>query len=181
MLHDDYTAAAALLQNDPQEGLRRLMELFGGPVHAICTAILRGHAEDADEAAADTFVRLWRNASSLPAGTALRGYVVRTARSCAIDRYRALTRRGVLFPLDGREEDMDFAVELESLLETRELAGMILALPPPDGKIFLRRYLYCEETRAIAEHYGLPDATVRTKLARARKKLRALLEKEVSL
>ena len=57
MLHDDYTAAAALLQNDPQEGLRRLMELFGGPVHAICTAILRGHAEDADEAAADTFVR----------------------------------------------------------------------------------------------------------------------------
>ena len=109
MLHDDYTAAAALLQNDPQEGLRRLMELFGGPVHAICTAILRGHAEDADEAAADTFVRLWRNASSLPAGTALR------------------------------------------------------------------------ETRAIAEHYGLPDATVRTKLARARKKLRALLEKEVSL
>ena len=51
MLHDDYTAAAALLQNDPQEGLRRLMELFGGPVHAICTAILRGHAEDADEAA----------------------------------------------------------------------------------------------------------------------------------
>ena len=48
MLHDDYTAAAALLQNDPQEGLRRLMELFGGPVHAICTAILRGHAEDAD-------------------------------------------------------------------------------------------------------------------------------------
>ena len=168
MLHDDYTAAAALLQNDPQEGLRRLMELFGGPVHAICTAILRGHAEDADEAAADTFVRLWRNASSLPAGTALRGYL-------------ALTRRGMLFPLDGREEDMDFAVELESLLETRELAGMILALPPPDGEIFLRRYLYCEETRAIAEHYGLPDATVRTKLARARKKLRALLEKEVSL
>lgn len=50
---------------------------------------------------------------------------------------------------------MDFAVELESLLETRELAGMILALPPPDGEIFLRRYLYCEETRAIAEHYGL--------------------------
>lgn len=66
MLHDDYTAAAALLQNDPQEGLRRLMELFGGPVHAICTAILRGHAEDADEAAADTFVRLWRNASACP-------------------------------------------------------------------------------------------------------------------
>ncbi|MFQ7726365.1 MAG: RNA polymerase sigma factor [Ruthenibacterium lactatiformans] len=169
---------AALLRNDPQEGLQADGIVR---VHAICTAILRGHAEDADEAAADTFVRLWRNASSLPAGTALRGYVVRTARSCAIDRYRALTRRGVLFPLDGREEDMDFAVELESLLETRELAGMILALPPPDGEIFLRRYLYCEETRAIAEHYGLPDATVRTKLARARKKLRALLEKEVSL
>lgn len=181
MLHDDYTAAAALLQNDPQEGLRRLMELFGGPVHAICTAILRGHAEDADEAPP---ILLSVCGATRPACPRVRlcgvMWCVR-ARSCAIDRYRALTRRGVLFPLDGREEDMDFAVELESLLETRELAGMILALPPPDGEIFLRRYLYCEETRAIAEHYGLPDATVRTKLARARKKLRALLEKEVSL
>lgn len=181
MLHDDYTVAAALLQSDPQEGLHRMTKLFGGPVHALCAAILRGHAEDADEAAADTFVRLWRNAAGLPTGMALRGYVVRTARSCAIDRYRALTRRGVLFPLDGREEDMDFAVELESLLETRELAGTILTLPPPDGEIFLRRYLYCEETKTIAAHYGLPEATVRTKLARARKKLRALLEKEASL
>ena len=58
---------------------------------------------------------------------------------------------------------------------------MILALPPPDGEVFLRRYLYCEgEQGPSPSTTACRMLTVRTKLARARKKLRALLEKEVS-
>ena len=157
-----------------------LLREYSGAVRAVCRAILPGHPQDAEEAEADTFYKLWRGAR-LPADEAhRRRLVVLTARQCAIDRYRALLRRGETLPLDDRD-DAELAVALESHLESRELMAQIMALPPPDGEIFLRRYLYCEETRAIAEHYGLPDATVRTKLARARKKLRALLEKEVSL
>ena len=45
---------------------------------------------------------------------------------------------------------------------------MILALPPPTGKYFYGAICTGEETRAIAEHYGSPDAaTVRIRLARA--------------
>ena len=160
--------------------LDTLLRDYGGAVRSVCRAILPGHPQDAEEAEADTFYKLWRGAH-LPADeTHRRRLVVQAARQCAIDRYRALLRRGETLPLDDRD-DAELAVALESHLESRELMAQIMALPPPDGEIFLRRYLYCEETRAIAEHYGLPDATVRTKLARARKKLRALLEKEVSL
>lgn len=69
-----------------------LLRDYGGAVRSVCRAILPGHPQDAEEAEADTFYKLWRGAH-LPADeTHRRRLVVRTARQCAIDRYRALLR-----------------------------------------------------------------------------------------
>ena len=116
--------------------LDTLLRDYGGAVRSVCRAILPGHPQDAE---ADTFYKLWRGAH-LPADeTHRRRLVVQTARQCAIDRYRALLRRGETLPLDDRD-DAELAVALESELETRELMAQIMALPPPDGELFLRRY-----------------------------------------
>ena len=126
--------------------LDKLLQEYGGAVRAVCRAILPGHPQDAEEAEADTFYKLWRGAG-LPADPAhRRRLVVLTARQCAIDRYRALLRRGETLPLDDRD-DAELAVALESTLESRELIAQIMALPPPDGELFLRRYLYGETAR----------------------------------
>lgn len=72
--------------------LDTLLRDYGGAVRSVCRAILPGHPQDAEEAEADTFYKLWRGAH-LPADeTHRRRLVVRTARQCAIDRYRALLR-----------------------------------------------------------------------------------------
>ena len=106
-------AAAALLQNDPQEGLRRLMELFGGPVHAPFARLSCGATPRTRTRPPPILLSVCgATRPACPRARLCRGYGA-YGRSCAIDRYRALTRRGVLFPLDGREEDMDFAVELK--------------------------------------------------------------------
>ena len=129
--------------------LDTLLRDYGGAVRSVCRAILPGHPQDAEEAEADTFYKLWRGAH-LPADeTHRRRLVVRTARQCAIDRYRALLRRGETLPLDDRD-DAELAVALESELETRELMAQIMALPPPDGELFLRRYVY-GETAALRQ------------------------------
>lgn len=133
------------------------------------------HPQDAEEAEADTFYKLWRGAH-LPADeTHRRRLVVRTARQCAIDRYRALLRRGETLPLDDRD-DAELAVALESELETRELMAQIMALPPPDGELFLRRYVYGETAAQLGVHFNMPAATVRTRLHRARLALQKLLK-----
>lgn len=68
--------------------LDTLLRDYGGAVRSVCRAILPGHPQDAEEAEADTFYKLWRGAH-LPADEAhRRRLVVRTARQCAIDRYR---------------------------------------------------------------------------------------------
>ena len=100
--------------------LDTLLRDYGGAVRSVCRAILPGHPQDAEEAEADTFYKLWRGAH-LPADEAhRRRLVVLTARQCAIDRYRALLRRGETLPLDDHD-DAELAVALESELETREL------------------------------------------------------------
>lgn len=43
-----------------------LLREYGGAVRAVCRAILPGHPQDAEEAEADTFYKLWRGAR-LPA------------------------------------------------------------------------------------------------------------------
>lgn len=74
--------------------LDTLLRDYGGAVRSVCRAILPGHPQDAEEAEADTFYKLWRGAH-LPADeTHRRRLVVQAARQCAIDRYRALLRRG---------------------------------------------------------------------------------------
>lgn len=84
--------------------LDTLLRDYGGAVRSVCRAILPGHPQDAEEAEADTFYKLWRGAH-LPADEAhRRRLVVRTARQCAIDRYRALLRRGETLPLDDRDD-----------------------------------------------------------------------------
>ena len=135
---------------------------YSGAVRAVCRAILPGHPQDAEEAEADTFYKLWRGAR-LPADEAhRRRLVVLTARQCAIDRYRALLRRGETLPLDDRD-DAELAVALESHLESRELMAQIMALPPPDGE-------------QLGVRFGMPAATVRTRLHRARLALQKLLK-----
>ena len=65
---------------------------------------------------------------------------------------------------------------LESELESRELMAQIMALPPPDGELFLRRYLYGETAAQLGARFSMPAATVRTRLYRARLALQKLLK-----
>ena len=51
--------------------LDTLLRDYGGAVRGVCRAILPGHPQDAEEAEADTFYKLWRGAG-LPADPAHR-------------------------------------------------------------------------------------------------------------
>ena len=42
--------------------LDTLLRDYGGAVRSVCRAILPGHPQDAEEAEADTFYKLWRGA-----------------------------------------------------------------------------------------------------------------------
>ena len=85
-------------------------------------------------------------------------------------------RTAVTYIAGKLRSDETAAVALESELETRELMAQVMALPPPDGELFLRRYVYGETAAQLGVHFNMPAATVRTRLHRARLALQKLLK-----
>ena len=70
-----------LIQQDPQAGLARLLEQYGGQLYALVRRILPD-ARDAEECLADVLVLCWRKAEELQNGrTNLKAWLIVTARN----------------------------------------------------------------------------------------------------
>ncbi len=130
--------------------------------------------EDVEEIAADVFVRLWRNAYDVQQGK-LKAWLAAVTRNCARDRLRGLHLPEPL------EEDMlelrlpgpeDGVVRAELQQLTR---AAVDAMPEPDRELFMRYYYLYQKTDEIAAVLGMNPATVRTRLARGRERLRSFL------
>ena len=176
---------ALLLKNDPAKGLEAAMDRYGLPVRTICAAILGAeHPQEVEEAAADSFVALWRGLERYDPEQPLSPWLYGIARRTALNRRRALGRAAPFLELEeelpGAEADLtDQAAEREN---ARLLRQAVEELPPPDREIFIRRYYLYETTSAIAETVGLTPKAVERKLARGRERLRRkLTERGVSL
>ena len=165
-----------LLQQDPGRGLDALSAQYGGLILSVVRRVLPARPQDAEEVAADVLVKAWQSADRLREDT-LRGFLIVTARNLAIDRWRLLSRRREVALLEGdRAEAVEFWQTLESGMVAQELTDRILALPPPEGELFLRYYLLMETAGQIAERYGLSEGAVRARLRRTREKLAAELQ-----
>lgn len=162
------------LRRGDENALCAAIDAYGNYVTAIICNLSRGmlNTQDAEEASADVFVSLWRNAGNLR-DASLRPYLAQAARNAARDRLRRF--RGVL-PLDDSAPAREAPEEDAILREQTEIVdGAVDALGEPDREIFVRFYFFGERVRGIAGRLGLNQATVKTKLRRARNKLRERL------
>ena len=106
------------------------------------------------------------------AGETLRGFLIVTARNLALDRWRQLARRRELPLFEGdRVQEIAFWEALEADDAAQQLTETLLALPPPEGELFLRYYLLLETAAEIGARYKLSEGAVRARLRRTREKL----------
>ena len=160
-----------LLREEPGRGIELLAEQYGGLILTVVRRVLPGRPQDAEEVAADVLVRVWRSAGGLREET-LRGFLIVTARNLALDRWRQLARRRELPLLEGdRVQEIAFWEALEADDAAQQLTETLLALPPPEGELFLRYYLLLETAAEIGARYKLSEGAVRARLRRTREKL----------
>lgn len=165
------------LRQGDESVLPELIRQYSGYVYAIASNIL-SHAmseEDIEEVVADTFTSVWENRQNIESEM-LKAYlaaVVRNKAKSALRRCRAEE------PLEDDLIQISIPNQPEQkilLSELRELAhDAVDSLGEPDREIFQRYYFLYQKTEDIAESLGLKDATVRTKLARGRKRLKEYL------
>ncbi len=165
------------LRRGDESVLPELIRQYSGYVYAIASNIL-SHAmseEDIEEVVADTFTSVWENRQNIESEM-LKAYlaaVVRNKAKSALRRCRAEE------PLEDDMIQISIPNQPEQkilLSELREIAhDAVDSLGEPDREIFQRYYFLYQKTEDIAESLGLKDATVRTKLARGRKRLKEYL------
>ena len=132
--------------------------------------------QDLEEAVADVFVSLWKNARTLRPEAPLKPWLAQVARNAARKKLRSLHAA----PLELEEElFMTHADEATAPAEQAEqahrLRRAIDGLGEPDRTLFLRHYYYYQTLADISREMGLNLSTVKSKLMRGRASLKAAL------
>ena len=167
------------IKTGSQKALETVIDRYGSYVKAIAINIIKPPMTDADveEVVSDVFLSLWNHPGD-PDWGSLKGYLAAITRNKARDRLRSFHIEVPLEEdvLDIPMEDSCRQIELAQLKEALKL--MVDRLEEPDRTILLRYYYFYQKTDAIAQDMGMKPATVRTKLARSRQKLKEWLTQE---
>lgn len=164
------------LKRGDTAALEQIIDQYSSYVAAVIRSVI-GRAmttEDVEEVAADVFLALWQQAAQVTEEN-LKGYLSAIARNKAVNKLR---ERGETLEL---EEDIlipDDRLPERILTEkdqNRILHAALLEMGQPDRDIFLRHYYYGQRVTEISEGMDMNLSTVKSRLARGRKKLKKQL------
>lgn len=156
-----------------------LMRRYNQRLFRALRAVLKNHA-DAEDALQECYIRAFRELHSFRGQASVSSWLMRIGVNLAIDRRRRQARVVSLEPealeieMDrspalspATPEDANVSRELRELLE-----GAIDGLPLAYRTVFVLREVEGLGVRETAESLGIEEATVRTRLHRARRRLR---------
>ena len=145
------------------------LEAGAGKLTGYCAAVV-GSA-DAEDAAQEAYLRLWRNLDRLPNVAAANSFLYKTAYRICVDLLRARKRF--------REPERPPAQsDAQSNALSDSMTAALMKLSPSDRAVVYSRVVEEEDYGEIAARFGKNVAWARKRFSLARKKLRQLLEKE---
>jgi RNA polymerase sigma-70 factor (ECF subfamily) len=164
----------------PGPDLEQMMAAYGDSLLRLCTLYLKDR-HLAQDAVQETFVRAWMKYDSFRAEASEKTWLTRIAINICKDalRRKAFSER----PADDALPDLpdetpgpeDAALRRDA---NRRLIAAIQNLEPIYREAVLLHYYSGLKTRDIAAMLHTPEGTVKTRLMRARDRLKSLLEEE---
>lgn len=149
-------------------------DLFGGSrkdLLTYCSAMTKNRSA-AEDLVQETCLRAfthWHDLEDLSKGQC-RAWLYKTARNLFIDQMRKQSRETPMeeehLPLAAFEEDLSQAA----------VAQLIARLPENERTIFTLRYFEGYNAKELGDLFDLPSATVRSRLAAAKRRLRQWIQ-----
>lgn len=161
-----------------------MLSLYDRHAGAVLAVALRiaGTREEAEEILQDAFVRAWQEADAFdPARAGFRAWICTIARNRALDHVR---RRATADRLRGAVEAPDAPkapdAEAGEAQQRERVRAALAKLPAPQREAIELAWWGGLTHVEIAERLRTPLGTVKTRILDGMRKLRALLEGEVS-
>ena len=168
-----------------QSGIEELTRRYQSPLYGFLYR-LTGSPEDAEEATLEVFLKAWLNADRFQYRSRVSTWLFRIAVNIARDLHsRKKARPQEPWPEDeeaataistGSAED-DALEVLESAEKSRELHSALAKLSDSDRELIVLYYFHDYDYDEIREITGLSYTVLKTRLARARQRLRQHLER----
>ena len=152
-----------------EEAIHRLVEAYSGMLLRLAYTRLDS-VQDAEDAVQDVFLKLLSTRPSFRDAGHEKAWLIRATLHRASDIRR---RAGRTVPLEAAENAPARAEAPES-----ELLSAVRALPPAYSAVLHLHYYEGYSIKEIAALLRLPAATVGTRLARGRERLRKMLKEE---
>src|SRR2546421_8137410 len=170
---------------EESRALQELVRRYQAPLYRFL-ARLMGSEEDAEEAALEVFVRAWRNAPRFQYRARVATWLYRIAVNIARDAHSRKRVRPKEVWIEGGEAahlsvasaEEDAVKRLNRLDEAATLRRALERLSPDDRLILVLYYLEDKEYEEIQLITQLSYTVLKTRLARARRRLRKWMEME---
>jgi RNA polymerase sigma-70 factor (ECF subfamily) len=158
----------------PEEEITRMVESYQSSLLRLCCAYLRDRAA-AEDAVQETFLKAYKNISTLRQAASEKAWLTRIAVNVCRDQ-----KKSAWFRYVARSVSLDQLPEPVGEPPTeqdRELTLTVLRLPDKLREAVLLYYYQDLSTVEIAQALQISQQAVSARLARARERLRAALEK----
>ncbi len=165
---DEYLVTAS--RDGDRQAFAGLVRRHSRRVYAVCIGIL-GNTTDSDDIAQETFVKGFSSIGALRSGESFGPWITHIARNLCRDHIRVRARRRELLEermKDPQPDADDYSALHEALAELPEQYRTPLMLFYFDGK----------SAKKLSEELEISHAGACTRLSRARRKLRRILEKQ---
>ena len=173
---DDLKLVRKLKPKD-QNAFEEVIEKFTPLVSNIIYNVSKGTLpkEDIEETVTDVFVTLWKNTDNIIEDK-FKGYICCIAKTRALNKLMSVNAHQLLNIDDyDPEDDFSISAEIEKKELSNQLREIISEIDMPDKEIIIRYYYYSQNTSKISEVMNINKQTVKTKLRRAREKIKTRL------
>jgi RNA polymerase sigma-70 factor (ECF subfamily) len=168
----------------------QLMRRYNQRLFRVARSILKDEA-DAEDALQEAYLQAYRKMGEFRGEAELSTWLTRIVINQALMRVRKRQRDRVVVPFqnraDGTAQELEVADRLAESPTDAALRGEVRkvlerridALPEAFRTVFVMREVEEMTARETAEALGIPEATVRTRLFRARALLREALDRDI--
>ena len=192
-VRDDVELVERILQRDPR-AFETLMRRHNTRLFRVARAILRDDAA-AEDAVQDGYLDAYRHLAEFRADAQLGTWLVRIVANHALMRLRKQKRDRVVVPFSGvrsgsqERDEMDIPDNRAEPPQSATLRGEVRRilerrideLPVAFRTVFVMREVEEMSVEETAESLGIPPATVRSRLFRARALLREALARDIDV
>ena len=158
----------ARLQKRDEAAFEELIRQYEKKVYTLCFRMC-GNSEDAEEAAQDAFLALWRGIDRFRQESSLSTWIYRLATNACIDTLRRRKKQSGSVSLDDEELSVEHR-EAQKLLQEG-----LSALPEEYRKVLILREIEGLSYTEIAESASIELGTVKSRISRGRSLLRNFL------